>query len=271
MATWRLFLPGDGSGAYNMAADTALLESIRDEKSGPVLRFYRWVPSCVTLGKFQPAEGNVHLENCARLGIDVVKRPTGGRAIFHDHEVTFSVIIAEKDLPQAGTSIMDSYRVLGTALVNGLQRIGLAAELVDRHAKTRSGDPSSVTSVGNPACFAAKARCDLMVNNRKIIGCAQLRKNGVILQQNSLPLSVDFPRWEEVFFRSDWQAVAEGGAIDLWTAAESEIPYDHVVSAICAGFTDALGVEFIPGKMSEVEDARTQELVPEYSILSTAR
>ena len=64
-------------------------------------------------------------------------------------------------------------------------------------------------AAGNPACFAAKARCDLMVHGRKIIGSAQMRKDGLILQQNSLPLTVDFARWEEVFYRSEWQAVAE--------------------------------------------------------------
>ena len=269
MSKWRLMLPVDGPGAFHMAADAALLESIRDGKSAPVLRFYRWTPACVTLGKFQPAEGNVRLDNCARLGIDVAKRPTGGRAILHDHEVTFSILVAEDDLPDAGSNIMDSYRVLGKALVDGLQRLGLPAELVDRHAKARSADPGAMMAAGNPACFAAKARCDLMVNDRKIIGCAQLRKNGVILQQNSLPLSINFPLWDEVFFRSDWEAVAASGAVDLFTAAGREIPYEAVVEALIAGFISALGVEFTESGLTDVEAARTRELQPELSVLST--
>jgi len=249
-----------------MAADAAVLEAIRAGQSGPVLRFYRWTPPCVTLGKFQPAEGNVRLEDCARLGFDVVRRPTGGRAILHHREVTFSMILAEGDLPGAGTNIMDSYRVLGAALVDGLRRLGVPAELVDRKSTVRSGDVPSVTATGNPACFAAKARCDLMVEGRKIIGSAQSRKNGVILQQNSLPLSVDYPVWEQVFHRSDWEAVMRDGMVDLWTAAGRDVPEDEVVAALCDGFRSALGVTLVEGAFTAEEEQRAWELAPEYSV-----
>ena len=263
---WRVLETVDGPGAWQMAADVAVLEAMRAGTAAPTLRFYRWTPPCVTLGKFQPAEGNVQLENCARLGIEVAKRPTGGRAILHDHEVTFSILVAEHDLPQAGASIMDGYRVLGGALATGLRRLGLPAELVDRRAPARSGDPGALTAVGNPACFAAKARCDLMVDGRKIIGCAQLRKDGIILQQNSLPLTIDFPRWEQVFFRSDWEAVSRDGVATLWQAAGREIPYDEVVEAICAGMTEMLHVELIPGTLTAEETRRAEELVGEYAV-----
>lgn len=265
---WRLLLPVDGTGAFHMAADVAVLEGIRANKGAPTLRFYRWTPPCVTLGKFQPAEGNVQLDNCRRLGFDVVKRPTGGRAILHDHEVTFSVIVAEEHLPQAGASIMDSYRELGRALEAGMRRLGLTAELIDRRATARGGDPASVNATGNPACFAAKARCDLMVNGRKIIGSAQMRKDGFILQQNSLPLKVNFPLWDDVFYRSDWQSVAQGGAVDLWSAAAREVGYDEVVDALRYGFTTALGIEFEESRLSEDEDRRARELLPEYLVAS---
>ncbi|HOS42518.1 MAG TPA: hypothetical protein PK794_02405, partial [Armatimonadota bacterium] len=130
--TWRWLAPVEGPGAFHMAADVAIAEAARAGQARPALRVYRWTPPCVTLGKFQPADGNVRLDACARLGYDVVRRPTGGRAILHDHEVTFSIIIAEDDLPGAGANIMESYRALGRALVDGLRRLGLPAELVDR-------------------------------------------------------------------------------------------------------------------------------------------
>ena len=267
---WRLMLPAEGPGAFHMAADVAVLEAIRAGASGPVLRFYRWTPACVTLGKFQPAAGNVRLDRCRELGIDVAKRPTGGRAILHDHEVTFSVIVAERDLPDAGTNIMDSYRTLGTALVSGLRRLGLPAELVDRNAQTREGGAgATMMAAGNPACFAAKARCDLMVNGSKLIGSAQMRKEGIILQQNSLPLSIDFPKWDDVFFRSDWQAVASGVATDLWSAAGREVAHDEVVKALCHGFEDALGITLVPGTYTDEERARAEALMGEYAVLAT--
>ncbi|HEY3416381.1 MAG TPA: lipoate--protein ligase family protein [Armatimonadota bacterium] len=270
MTNWRLLLPVDGPGALHMAADVAILEAIRAGQSPPVLRFYRWTPPCVTLGKFQPAEGNVQLDNCARLGVDVARRPTGGRAILHDREVTFSIIIAERDLPGAGGSVMESYRALGAALVDGLCRLGLPAELVDRQATARAGDPLSVMAAGNPACFAAKARCDLMIAGKKIIGSAQMRTGGIILQQNSLPLEIDFPKWDEVFFRSDWEAVARSGAIGLCTAAGRTISEDEVVTALCAGFTSALGVTWQESTFTPDEEARARELLPEYAVLTNS-
>lgn len=266
MQQWRFIPPSDGPGAWHMAVDAALVEAVRDGLSGPVLRFYHWTPVCVTLGKFQPADGNVQLDNCARLGFDVAKRPTGGRAILHDHEVTFSIIIKEEDLPSAGSNIMDSYRVLGAALTNGLQHLGVAAELVDYHAKSRGADAGMMTSAGNPACFAAKARCDIMVQHRKIIGCAQLRRQGVILQQNSLPLTVNYPQWNEVFYRADWQEVAASGAIELWNAAGREVAYDEVVEAICAGVAENLQVELVPSSLNIQELARAEVLHPDYQV-----
>lgn len=251
-----------------MAVDAAVVESIRAGVSGPMLRFYHWTPACVTLGKFQPAEGNVQLENCRRLGIEVAKRPTGGRAILHDKEVTFSILLSEEDLPGAGSGVMDSYRVLGAALVDGLRRLGLPAELVDRQAHARAGDPGGMSAVGNPACFAAKARCDLMVADKKIIGCAQLRRSGVILQQNSLPVAINFPLWDEVFFRSEWQSVAEEGAVDLNSAAGREIPEDEVVAALCEGFRSALDIELEVGALTQAEEQRARELMPQYQVLS---
>ncbi|MHB9132998.1 MAG: lipoate--protein ligase family protein [Armatimonadota bacterium] len=270
MTTWRFLPPIDGSGAYQMAADVAVLESIRAGISRPVLRFFRWTPACVTLGKFQPAKGNVQLENCRRLGIDVAKRPTGGRAILHDHEVTFSIILAEHDLPDAGSNIMESYRALGKALVAGLRQLGLPAELVDRHAQPGAGTAPTLAAAGNPACFAAKARCDLMVNGRKIIGSAQLRKDGIILQQNSLPLSINFPTWDEVFYRSDWEAVARAGAVDLWSAAGRQVSYEEVVDALRSGFTTALGISFVTEQLTPTEHERALALLPEYSVFSAS-
>ena len=266
MKQWRFIPPEDGRGAWNMAADVVLREAVRAGTSGPVLRFYRWAPPCVTLGRFQPALGNVNMENCARLGIEVASRPTGGRAILHDREVTFSIIIAEADLPAAGSNVMDSYRTLGSALAAGLQLLGVPAELVEHRAGVRTGDPVSVSATGNPACFAAKARCDLMVHGQKIIGSAQQRKGGVILQQNSLPISIDFAAWEQVFYRSDAERVERDGATDLQRILGYTIAEETVVQALCAGFTSTLGVEFVKEALTDDERARIEILESEYHV-----
>ena len=105
-----------------------------------------------------------------------------------------------------------------------------------------------------------------MVDGKKIIGSAQLRKDGVILQQNSLPLAVDYPAWDEVFFRSDWQAVMREGMVDLWTAAGRETPEDEVVAVLREGFRSALGVDFTDSAFTPDEERRARELVPEYAV-----
>jgi lipoyl(octanoyl) transferase len=266
MTLWRFLPPTDGPGAFHMAADTALLAAVRDGRSAPVLRFYRWTPPCVTLGRFQPAEGNVRLDACARLGYDVVQRPTGGRAILHDHEVTFSIVVREADLPGAGANIMEGYRALAAPLLHALRALGLPAELVDHRSTVRASDLPSVSAVGNPACFAAKARCDVMIGGRKIIGSAQMRRDGVILQQNSLPLRVDFPRWEQVFYRSDWEHVAESGATDLYTAAGRTVSEAEVVAALRVGFTETMGVTWEDGELSAEEVAQAAALASELLI-----
>ncbi len=242
-----------------MAIDVALLEAVQAGLSAPVLRFYHWRPACVTLGKFQPVEENIKIDRCREMGIDISRRPTGGRAIFHDDEVTFSVIITEKDLPGAGSNVMDSYRVLGAAMVCGMRKLGLPAELVDIHANSFS-EAGSVSTTANPACFAARARCDLMINGAKIIGSAQMRRDGVILQQNSLPLNIDFPRWDEIFYRSDWEKVAAGKAVSLNEAAGRAISEEEVINAIKAGFTEKLGVAWTESAISATEMIRAGEL-----------
>ncbi len=266
MSDWR-FLPAINNHGYmHMATDIALLEAVQSGASLPVLRFYRWKPSCVTLGKFQPVENNVNVGYCRDNGIEITKRPTGGRAIYHDDEVTFSIIIAEKDLPGSGSNVMDSYRVLGAAMVRGIQKLGLTAELVDIHAVSLS-ESASVSTTANPACFAARARCDLMVNGAKIIGSAQMRRDGVILQQNSLPLNINFPIWNEVFYRSDWEKVAAGKAISLNEAAGRKIAESEVISALMSGFAEELGIRLISSELSDEEIKRADELVDGLKIL----
>ncbi len=258
MTEWR-FLPAiNDRGWMHMAIDIALSESVQNGLSAPVLRFYRWQPACVTLGKFQPVEGNIQIDYCREMGIDISRRPTGGRAIFHDDEVTFSIIISEKDLPGAGSNVMESYRALGTAMVCGMRKLGLSAELVDIHTNSFS-EAASVSTVANPACFAARARCDLMVNGAKIIGSAQMRRDGVILQQNSLPLNINFPLWNEIFYRSDWQKVAAGKAVSLNEAAGRIIPEEEVIAALKSGFSEELGIKWIDSEITAEEMERSKE------------
>jgi lipoate-protein ligase A len=250
-----------------MAADHAIMAGQTAGQSPPTLHFYAWRPACVSLGKFQRQAETVDLERCRALGVDVVTRPTGGRAILHEEdEVTFSIIVPESTL---GTSqIMDSYRILATGMVAGLRALGAEADLVERRGRaTGVGQAPSGPGV-NPACFAAKARCDLVVAGGKLVGSAQLRRDGVVLQQNSLPVAISFARWAEVF--ADGQRWVGGDAEDhpdavgLRSVLGRDTTFGEVRDALVKGFETALDIRLEAGELTPGEAAQAEELRPQY-------
>jgi len=233
-----------------MAVDEAMFEAHAGGEVPPTLRIYTWRPAAVSLGRFQRAESSVDLDACRRLGIDVVRRPTGGRAILHtEEEVTFSIAVSEKRLGTKG--VMAAYRALAMGIVAGLRTLHLDARLVERSA------PSAAPAMAqDPACFAVKARCDLVVGSSKLVGSAQVQRNGFILQQNSLPLRLQTQDWERVFIRKSREPAATG----LWEAAHNEIPYAQVAAALRQGFSEALGITFEEAHICEREHTRARTL-----------
>ncbi len=186
---WRLIRSGRDRGAYNMALDEALWQHYADrleagERPAPLVRLYGWEPAALSLGYAQRAEREVDFEACARLGIDWVRRPTGGRAILHDWgELTYSLIAASDD-PEFSGGVLESYRKISGALVEGLQGLGVAAELADKH---RRGEDGAATA----ACFDAPSAYEVTWQGRKLIGSAQARRRGALLQQGTILLTVD--------------------------------------------------------------------------------
>lgn len=179
--TWRLIVDTASSGALNMARDEALHQLFRRPGARPILRFYGWQPACLSIGYAQPA-AEVNWAACQTYGIDVVRRPSGGRAVLHDHELTYAVIAAADDAVVGG-SLALSYQTIANGLVSGLLRHGIIAELApgrpqgDRAAR-RSG-----------ACFTATTRSEIVWQGRKLVGSAQLRRQGVLLQHGSILLA----------------------------------------------------------------------------------
>src|SRR5262245_62848777 len=126
--TWRLLIDDFADSATNMARDEALAAVHASGVPPPTLRLYRWRPACLSLGRFQRGAA-IDRAACARDGVQIVRRPSGGRALLHDDELTYAVI-ARADHPLvAGGSVVDSYRLISAALLAGLQRLGVAAEL----------------------------------------------------------------------------------------------------------------------------------------------
>ncbi len=233
-----------------MAVDEAMLEAHSAGDAPPTLRVYAWQPPAVSLGKFQPIESTVSLAACQELGIEVVRRPTGGRAILHTaDEVTFSIVASAARLGASG--VMDCYRTLAGGIMAALRLLGVEAELVERAAPAANPE-----AVSDPACFAVKARCDLVVGSQKLVGSAQVQRKGFLLQQNSLPLRLRTEDWGRVFLRPQAAPAAAG----LCEVEGREFGYSQVAEALRGGFAEHFLVEFEVSGLTEAESARAGEL-----------
>lgn len=226
---WRLVddldRPVDAAG--QMAADLALLDSVAGG-CAPALRLYRWRPPALTLGRFQPGTDVDHAA-CARWGVEVVRRPTGGRALLHGADLTYAVALPEPAGPAGHVDAV--YRMLAAGLVDGLARLGVAAA-VARH----EGPAGAV-------CMATQQGADLRVGERKVCGSAQVRRDGAVLQHGSILLErLPFDETDLVVGDHDRAALVAATV----TLAELGAPTDpHVVgAALVAGFAGALDVDF---------------------------
>lgn len=181
---WRMIKTDPLSGAMNMALDEVLLDSVQAGTSPPVVRLYRWQPQAVTLGYSQRGAGQVNPEFCKAEGIDIVRRLTGGRAVLHDQEVTYSVISRQEGLFSFG--ILENYRTIAEVLLHCLKRVGLNAELVGRHAGTTNN-----SMVEKSACFTAPSQFEITCSGKKICGSSQKREQDSFLQHGSIPVNID--------------------------------------------------------------------------------
>src|SRR6266851_10371187 len=176
-SAWRLLTDPPATGAWNMAVDEALLDGVAAGIAPPTLRFYQWAPPCLSLGYFQPFDV-VDVAGCLRLGVDVVRRPTGGRAILHDRELTYSVALPASVLGHDG-GVLPSYYRLSLALQDGLRRLGVPATLAPESAATGP-------IVHGPICFDRPSAREILLEGRKLVGSAQMRRGGGILQHGSI-------------------------------------------------------------------------------------
>src|SRR5215203_317301 len=175
---WRLMLVRPRSGAENMARDTALMERARSTGE-TVFSIYSWTVPTLSLGRNQTAKGRYDMDAIRERGIDIVRRPTGGRALLHNREVTYSVTAPIT----ADESLRESYGRINRVLIGGLARLGV-------HAEEANGD-QPVPRPGDLPCFAAPTEGELVTNGSKLVGSAQLREEGALLQHGSILVDDD--------------------------------------------------------------------------------
>jgi len=242
---WRLIELTINDAYMNMAIDEAILTMIQKGKSPNTIRFYRWNPSAVSIGYFQSLIDEVNVEACKQLNVDIVRRITGGGAVYHDYngEITYSVIVYKEKLPE---DILESYNVLCNGIVLGLKKLGL-----------------------NPAF---KPINDIIVNGKKISGNAQTRKLNAILQHGTILIDVDVEKMFKVLKVSDEKikdkmikSVKER-VTSIKNELGKEVNFNEVAEALKKGFEEALNIKLSLGKLTEEEKALAEKLkVEKYS------
>lgn len=259
-AVWRLIIERTPrTGAWNMAIDEAIMEAVAAGEALPTLRFYAWEPPCLSLGKRQPLDG-IDLARCRVDGIDVVRRATGGFAILHTDELTYSIATQPND-PRADGAILDAYRKLSQGLLAGLQLLGALPRM----------NPVVPGGVHNAsaACFEMPSAYEIVVGQQKLIGSAQARPAGRVLQHGSLPLTGDIARLVPYLaYGRDEERVALANhlrerATTISDALGRTVSYDEAAEAMARGFGEALNLTFEPGEPSTAELALAQSRLVE--------
>ncbi len=268
---WRLLCHDPDRAAWNMAVDEAILVLCGRGESPPTLRFYAWDPPAVSIGYAQPLAA-VDRDACRRAGVDVVRRITGGRAVLHEDEVTYSVAALEGALPGG---VLATYRLLAGALVTGLRLLGVEAEVVASAACAPLAGTGRASGAGRTAsplpCFAAPGRYEIAAGGRKLVGSAQARRGGALLQHGSLPLTFRPERLLALLGMgdagsegdADQPRVPEVRAMGLVAAIGRRPSWGEVVAALTQGFQDALGIAFVPGALTPAEEALARRLAEE--------
>ncbi|MGQ9904445.1 MAG: lipoate--protein ligase family protein [Anaerolineae bacterium] len=248
---FRLILDGYCDGATNMARDEAISRAVGAGAQPPTLRFYGWHPPCISLGQAQRAR-SVDLAACEADGVGVVRRPTGGLAILHTDEFTYSISLPIGH-PIAEGDVMTSYRRIATAIVEGLRRLGVPDANADRVAKENKAK--------GPVCFEAPSDYEVVGGGKKLVGSAQWRRVDGVLQHGSLPLRGDIARICRYLANAPSPEQVRAHAGTLSEVASRDVSWSEVAQAWQSAFADTLDIVFTTQPLSAAELQATEALL----------
>lgn len=229
---WRLLQTGYNTASANMAIDRSMLVANSKGKVPPTVRFFGWKPSAISIGYFQSLEEEVDLDNCKHFGVDYVRRVTGGGAVFHENELTYSIVISESH-PSIPKNIMQSYGRICGALIRGLKNLGIESEYAPIN--------------------------DIVTNGKKISGNAQTRKNRTVLQHGTILLDVDVDKMFSLLkvpnekIKDKLIADVKQRVTSVKHILEEDVDFDKTAEAMKTGFEEEFNVELVEGSLTEYE------------------
>jgi lipoate-protein ligase A len=256
VTTLRVIDDDARDGAANMARDRALLDAMEarllagEQAPAPVLRFYSWSPACVSTGRHQLLDDACHADACIAEGVEIVQRPTGGRAVLHDDEITYAIVASASGAFE-GAGVERGAALIARALARGLASLGAPVDAV------RGVAPSSPRGA-REACFLSASRSELVLQGRKIVGSAQMKGRAAILQHGSIPLRFDVERQSRLLGTPADLLRRHAAGLD---EAMGERPDAALVkAAIVRGVSDELGLVPASSSFDEDESARAAAL-----------
>jgi lipoyl(octanoyl) transferase len=244
----------------NMAIDEAILHETIKNKKQPTIRFYGSHPAAVSIGYFQDAKNELNIEKCRSEGIDIARRMTGGRAVFHFNEITYCVAAGEqkKIFP---ADISGTYNIISKCIARGLSDLGIRADL----AKDGRLQPKEEI---NSCCFVVPSRNELLVKGRKICGSAQIRRRGGFLQHGLLPLTFNPEKTADFLLSSRTPEQLEELRKSV-TAINEELVFPVGALEICSklkkGFIEELGIDLKEETLTPAEKKLKNELMKKYT------
>ncbi len=263
--TWAFLDTGNQSASYNMAVDEALLDWHSKGEIPPVVRFYGWEPAALSIGYFQKAEKEVNFEALNKYDLGFVRRPTGGRGVLHEHELTYSVIVNE-DHPEMPTGVTEAYRVISEGVLQGFKALGLNAEFAIPRTEE---EKASLKNPRSSVCFDAPSWYELVVEGRKVAGSAQTRQKGVILQHGSILLDIDEEKLFSLFHypservKERMKQAFRSKAVAINALRNQRVTLDEARIAFKKGFEQGLNIVLEPLKLTESQNKQIAALQKE--------
>lgn len=256
--TWRLLNYQPYSAFENMAIDEAIFrETIKNNKP-PTLRFFGWYPSAVSIGYFQELKNGINFNRCRSSGVDIVRRMTGGKAVYHRDEITYSLTAgsSEKLFPD---DILRTYKIISLCLAHGLSLLGINAHLAISAFNKR---PEATS-----CCFSVPSGNELLVGGKKICGSAQIRTHGGFLQHGSMLMTFD-PVETAALIQASPASESSERLRDSVAAVNDDIPVPVSAEALCSvlkkGFISELGIDLSEESLTPAEKELSVKLVKKY-------
>ncbi|MBI4574232.1 MAG: lipoate--protein ligase family protein [candidate division NC10 bacterium] len=249
---WRLLRDGPTDGPWNMAVDEAVARAAGEGQAPATLRFYTWSAPTISFGYLQRAPGGVDLGACRREGIPLVRRITGGRAVLHADELTYSVAVPLCG-PWRTLSVPAGFTLIARPLIAGLRRLGVEASTGEAGLPPGTGRETG-------ACFLLPRMPAILVKGRKLIGSAQRRFHRSLLQHGSILLDFD-PHLHQVVFPAWPRIDSTAGVTSLRALLGASPVMERLVSALTAGWREVFGAPCIPGELIPAERGAAEDLV----------